>query len=219
MSHRLPTRPTWAKVSRSALLSNYQVLRAQAQQADAAVIAVIKANAYGHGAASAFAALASSGCAWFAVTSVEEALALEPRPPDSRMLVLSGLYAGEAAEAVRCGFTPVLCSVEQIAWLADAVVHSPKQSPSPFHLEIDTGMARQGVQWNDIAALQSLAAFITTHPQLQLEAVMTHFASPEDAHSSQTRQQMERFRSALDLMRSARLHPAADPCRQLRQPL
>ena len=207
MTDRLPTRPTWAEVSRSALRSNYQALRAQAHQVDADIAGVVKANAYGHGAAEALKTLANAGCRWFAVTSVEEALTLEPRTPESRMLVLSGLYAGEAAAAVHGGLTPILASVEQIVWLADAVEQASKHEPYPFHLEIDTGMARQGVQWDDAAALQSVADCIAAHPQLQLEAVMTHFASPEDTHSSQTREQMERFGIALNVLRQHGCHP------------
>ena len=62
------TRPTWAEVSRSALLSNYHILRERAARTDADAVAVIKANAYGHGAAEALATLVADDCRWFAVT-------------------------------------------------------------------------------------------------------------------------------------------------------
>jgi alanine racemase len=200
------TRPTWAEVSRSTLLSNYRILRAEAARADADVVAVIKANAYGHGAAEALATLAADGCDWFAVTCLDETRILRPQLKGHRTLVLSGLFDGEAPEVVRNGVTPVLGSVQQLAWLADAVPHSA-EAPFPLHLELDTGMTRQGIQWNDTAALAAFAAHLAQHPQLLAEAAMTHFASAEDPESAQTAQQLDRFRVALATLREHGITP------------
>ena len=201
------TRPTWAEVSRSTLLSNYRILREQAARADADAVAVIKANAYGHGAAEALATLVADGCRWFAVTCLDEARLLLPQQRGHRMLVLSGLFDGEAAEVVRHGLTPVLGSMQQLEWLAEAVPPIA-EAPFPLHLEIDTGMTRQGIQWNDTAALTAFAMHLAQRPQLLLEAVMTHFASPEDPHSTQTSKQLSRFRAALATLRE---HAATPP--------
>ena len=201
------TRPTWAEVSRSALLSNYHILRERAARTDADAVAVIKANAYGHGAAEALATLVADDCRWFAVTCLDEARVLLPQLKGRRMLVLSGLFDGEAAELVRHGLTPVLGSMQQLEWLAESVPSSAEAS-YPLHLEIDTGMARQGIQWNDVAALATFAMHLTQRPQLLLEAVMTHFASPEDPHSAQTAEQLDRFRTAVATLRE---HGAVAP--------
>ncbi len=200
MTATQPTRPTCVEVSRSALRSNYAILRAQAETVDADVVAVIKANAYGHGAAEARDTLATAGCKWFAVTCLQEALVL-PSQPSCRMLLLSGLFAGEAAETVHRGYTPVLGTVDQLTWLTEAVRRQESSHPFRLHLEIDTGMARQGIQWNDTAALAVVAALLAQYPSLQLEGVMTHFASPEDEQSPQTSEQIERFRNALSTLR------------------
>jgi alanine racemase len=200
------TRPTWAEISRSALLSNYSILRKQAARVDTDVVSVIKANAYGHGAAEALATLAADGCDWFAVTCLDEARILQPQLKGHRTLVLSGLFEGEAEEVVRHALTPVLGSVQQLAWLSEAVPRSTKP-PFLLHLEIDTGMARQGIQWNDAAALATFAASLTQHPQLRLEAVMTHFAAPEDSGSRQTGEQLDRFRTALATLREHGIAP------------
>ncbi|HEX6494861.1 MAG TPA: alanine racemase [Acidobacteriaceae bacterium] len=206
MTRPISTRPTWAEVSRPALRNNYRILRDQAGNAGAAAVAVIKANAYGHGAAEALAALADEGCDWFAVTCVDEALLLQPQLKNHRMLVLSGLFEREAPEAARHAFTPVLGSLDQLAWLAEAVPQAV-EPPFPVHLEIDTGMARQGIQWNDTAALSAFAAQFDQHPQLLLEAVMTHFASPEDPSSTQTAEQLERLGVALATLRERGIAP------------
>jgi alanine racemase len=192
-----PTRPTWAEVSRAALRANFGILHRRAVRASAEVVAVIKANAYGHGAVEALATLAANGCQWFAVTSLDEARLLAPQLAGHRMLVLSGLFIGEAAEIVRTDFTPVLGSLEQLAWLSATTPQSRDKKPMLLHLEIDTGMSRQGIPWDDSHALAAFAARLAEHPQLRLEGIMTHFASPEDAHSTQTGQQINRFRAAL----------------------
>jgi alanine racemase len=93
-----------------------------------------------------------------------------------------------------------------LAWLAEAIPQSA-EPPFPLHLEIDTGMARQGIQWNDVAALVTFAAQLKRHPQLLLEAVMTHFASPEDPSSAQTAEQLDRFRAVLAMLREHGITP------------
>lgn len=197
MTTSSPTRPTWAEIPRSALRANYGILRRRAERAGAEVVAVIKANAYGHGAGEALATLAADGCGWFAVTSLDEARVLAPQLAGYRTLVLSGLFIGEAAEVVETGFTPVLGSLQQLAWLSATTPQSRDKTPMLLHLEIDTGMARQGIPWDDSHALTAFAERLAEHPQLRLEGVMTHFASPEDTHSPQTSQQINRFRAAL----------------------
>lgn len=200
------TRPTWAEISRTALHNNYRVLRDQAARANADAVAVIKANAYGHGAFEALTTLAAERCEWFAVTCLDEARILTPQLRDRRTLILSGLFEGEAAEMVRHALTPVIGTTEQLTWLATAVPEAA-HPPFPFHLEIDTGMARQGIQWNDTAGLAAFAACMAENPQLQLEAAMTHFASPEDLESQQTAEQLTRFRVALATLREHGIVP------------
>jgi alanine racemase len=204
-------RPTWAELSRTALRSNYRILRECATRADADAVAVIKADAYGHGAPEALAALVDDGCDWFAVTCLDEALLLQPQLKSHRTLVLSGLFEGEAAVVVRHAFTPVIGSLQQLAWLAEAVPPSAVTPslvpPFPLHLEIDTGMARQGIQWDDTTTLSAFAAQLIQHGQLLLEAAMTHFASPEDPGSTQTAEQLERLRAALTTLRKQGIAP------------
>ena len=88
-----------------------------------------------------------------------------------------------------------------------AIRSPPLAAPFPLHLEIDTGMARQGIQWNDTTSLAAFAAQLIQHPQLLLEAVMTHFASPEDPGSTQTAEQLERLRAALATLREHGIAP------------
>ena len=132
---------------------------------------------------------------------------LAPQLAGHRTLVLSGLFIGEAGEIVRTGFTPVLGTLQQLAWLSATTPQSRDKEAMLLHLEIDTGMCRQGIPWDDSHALAAFAARLAEHPQLRLEGVMTHFASPEDPHSPQTGQQLNRFRTALATLRQHGIVP------------
>ncbi len=90
------TRPTWAEISRSKLIHNHGVLRRLAG-AETELLCVVKANAYGHGLVECARALAGNGARWFGVTCVEEGVALRKELPEAGILVMSGVWAGEAA--------------------------------------------------------------------------------------------------------------------------
>lgn len=140
-------------------------------------MAVVKANAYGHGLEACAPLLAADGVAWFGVTSVTEAVALRGVCPNARILVLSGLWPGEADSVLEHRLTPVVWETTQLDLLeAAAQRHGLRAGEIPVHLEVDTGMSRQGVQREHLDAL--LPRFRGGSP-LRLEAVMTHFHSPE----------------------------------------
>jgi alanine racemase len=201
----VPTRPNWAEISSSALRHNYARLVAQADLVNGEIICVIKANAYGHDLAGCARVLLSAGASWFAVTSVDEGAELirhlrhDGHQSMPRVLVLGGLFAEEdALRAIRYHLTPVIMSLHQLQWLVEAAVKecSPLDRYR-FHLEVDTGMARQGVRWDDTAQLDAVAELLSQRPNVSLEALMTHFASPDDPSSPQTSQQLQYFKGVI----------------------
>src|ERR1700743_1690553 len=99
------TRPVWAEISRSYLLANWNLLRNAAPN-DADVMAVVKANAYGHGATLCGPLLEAVGASWFGVTCVEEGIALRKVCPKPRILIMSGLWNGEADAMIEHRLTP-----------------------------------------------------------------------------------------------------------------
>ncbi len=211
-------RPLWAEISRSALRHNYESLSRQAARSGADLICVVKANAYGHGVADCTRVLLGAGADWFAVTSVQDGLQLLHLMHDEmvqvdldngRILSLSGVFSREdAAHAIRSRITPVLLSLAQVEWFAEAARdEEPTHAPIRIHLEIDTGMSRHGVRWDDTAQLDAIVAVLANKPCLCLEAVLTHFASPDDASSPQNRQQIQRFSHALDYLAVRGVHP------------
>lgn len=193
------TRPIWAEISRGKLAQNYRRLRGLAG-ADAELLAVIKANAYGHGLQDCARALAAEGARWFAVTCVEEAVALRGICPDARILSLSGLWPGEADAVLEHNLTPVVWTAQHLDLLQEAA-RRRGAGGLPVHLEIDTGMSRQGAP---VEELPSLLERFPASP-LRLEAVMTHFHSPQDPEAAA--HQMQVFGTAVEQIAAAGLRP------------
>ncbi|SEB83031.1 alanine racemase [Terriglobus roseus] len=205
------TRPIWAEISASRLRDNFHALQAAAGP-QIEVLAVIKADAYGHGATECAPVLAGAGAQWLGVTSAEEGLAVRaslailPQGMSPRVLVMCGLWPGEEAGILDRGLTPVVWEPYHLD-LLEAEAHRrnlPAQSVA-VHAEIDTGMARQGVTPGDL--LERLLARFTTDSPLKLEGVMTHLASTEVGDDPQNQVQMIAFASALQQVAAAGLKP------------
>ncbi|MGC8549700.1 MAG: alanine racemase [Acidobacteriaceae bacterium] len=201
----LNTRPVWAEISRSRLLHNYRALCALAGPS-ITLIPVVKADAYGHSVALCAPWLAAEGAQWLCVTSVEEAIAVRALCPSPHILVLSGLWHNEADAILAHRLTPVVWEQFHLELLADAARRASRPPQSvPIHLEIDTGMCRQGVAPG--THLAPLLQILKGTPQLRLEAVMTHFFAPDELDSPTTQTQIRRFATVLDTISAAGLHP------------
>ncbi len=215
----MQTRPVWAEISLDRLRHNFNLLRSQAADQvtgqPPGLLAVIKANAYGHGVESCGAALAAAGAGWLGVTSVNEGAALRralgvlpSHLGAARILVMSSLWQGEAETLLDRALTPQVWEPYQLSLLAEAA--SRRRMPAgalAVHLEIDTGMARQGVAPGvHLAAL--LGEYFGPGSPLLLEGVMTHFSAPEVLDQLDTDVQMDRFAQALEQIRGAGVQTA-----------
>jgi alanine racemase len=174
------TRPTWAEISRSRLIHNHDILRRP--RAGTELLCVVKANAYGHGLVECARVLETNGARWFGVTCVEEGVQLRLSGCAARILIMSGIFAGEADAAIEHNLTPVVWEAQHLEWLEDAARRMGRSTGEiPVHLEIDTGMSRQGVQ--RARAEPMLKRFHAKSP-LRIEALMTHFHSAESKTSN-----------------------------------
>ncbi|WP_353070019.1 alanine racemase [Tunturibacter empetritectus] len=202
---------SWVEVSERRLTANYGLLR-EAAGGETAVLAVVKANAYGHGAAVCAPVLARAGAEWVGVTDVAEGAAVREalaaagisRREQPEILVMSGLLREDAGDVIRHGLTPVVWLREQMEWLAEAAGRSGGVVV-PVHVEIDTGMARQGVAPG--RELEQLLAWVSGQTAVRVDGVMTHFASSEMAGSAQTVEQRKRFEEAMGAVAAAGLRP------------
>ena len=210
------TRPVWAEISRQALLANFRKLRDRAGRG-VDLLAVAKANAYGHGILECAPLLAGPAAEhradWIGVTCVEEGIRVRPSCPDARILVMSSLWRGEAAATLEHCLTPVVWEPFHFDELeAGAAKLGLKSQSVPVHLEIDTGMSRQGVRFvqSDSAGsaeLASLLARFSAPSPLRLEGVMTHFSAPEMLEEPTSDDQITRLAAALSVIAAHGLKP------------
>jgi alanine racemase len=204
------TRPLWAEVSRQRLLANYKKLRhAAGSRAD--LMAVVKANAYGHDVLACAPLLAGAGAQWLGVTGAQEGAAVRAVCPHPRILLLSGIFPGEAEAVIDQGLTPVVWEPWQLD-LLEAAATAREMPPASLavHLELDTGMSRQGVRvvGGEISA-EAAALLRRFHAGscLRLEAVMTHFCAPETMSSRRPNPQLASLAAALEFIIAQGLRP------------
>lgn len=176
--------PGYLTIDLQALMRNYRQLAALA--APAATAAVVKADAYGLGAARVAPALAQAGCRHFFVAHAGEALALRKLlPPDAQLMVLNGLLPGSEAACAEAGIVPVLNTLEQLArWQELAAA---RRQALPALLQFDTGMSRLGFAPEERAALKQALA---QGPRLDLRYVMSHLACADEPEHAQNAAQL-----------------------------
>jgi alanine racemase len=195
-------RPCWAEIRTRALEENFRFLASLAAP-HAELLAMVKSNAYGHSLALCAPAAARGGAKWLGVTSVEEGLAARSLCPDTRVLIMSGFARGQAAAALQFQLTPIAWELWQIDELAAAARAAGATAGSvPVHLEIDTGMSRQGVLPGELS--QIFSRFAPGSP-LRLEAVMTHLFAADEADGQATQEQLARMDEALGRISAAGL--------------
>src|SRR5882757_9729463 len=142
VNSRVSTRPTWAEVSLANLAHNFRAV--QSHVGTSVVCAVVKADAYGHGAVACSRALEEAGARWFGVTTTDEALPLREAGVRGRILLMTGFWRGEEQEVVRRNLTATVWEPEHVEALNRAAEHL-SAPPQPVHLKVDTGMGRLGV--------------------------------------------------------------------------
>ena len=199
---RVATRPTWAEVSLTALRQNFRTVQKHVGP-NVTVCAVVKADAYGHGAVECSRALEAEGASWLGVTSLDEAIPLRDAGVSSNILLMTGFWRGEEAEIVRLRLSPTVWEPWQIESL-DAAAAAQGVARHPVHLKVDTGMGRLGV------ALDHLPAVLDALKQarhIALAGLSTHLASSEIMDAPSVAEQERTFDAARKLVREAGLAP------------
>jgi alanine racemase len=197
-------RPTWVEVSLPALRRNYRAIQ-QSIAPRATVCAVVKADAYGHGALKCARALEREGATWFCVTSPEEGIILREGRVRGRILLLSGFWRGEEEEVLLRNLTPAVWQPWHVELLEAAAVRLNHENPVRVHLKLDTGMGRLGLQLRDLPAF--LAALARAE-HVRLEGVLSHLASSEVVDDPSNEAQVCRFDEAMTIIRQHGVEPA-----------
>lgn len=180
----------WAEIDRNALRHNARILRARIGSAE--LLAVVKANAYGHGMVGVAKTLANDA-QLFGVANLEEALTLRQSLPHP-IIILGPATPEERSIIVERGFIPTVSTFEE----AQAFEHAAAEALIPINFKVDTGMGRMGVPENDaVAVFKSISAL----PRIYIHSVSTHMpVSNEDA--DYTRDELVRFRKIVEQFRA-----------------
>lgn len=203
-THMAPQfRPVWAEVDLDAVRHNVRNLMAMALPA--ALLAVVKADGYGHGAVPVARAALEAGASWLGVALVEEGIALRNAGIEAPVLVLSEQPATAAAAIVAHHLTPIVYTAHGIDALAKAVASAGGSEPLSVHLKVDTGMHRVGCAPDEALAL---AEAVAARAELVLGGVCTHFAVADDPTHPSTRQQIRAFETLLDALAERDIRPA-----------
>jgi len=190
-----------AIVDLGAVARNYRVLRDRVGRGRA-LYAVVKADAYGHGAAPVARRLAEEGVERFAVADTEEGVALRRAGVRGEVLLLSHAEPAELARQRAFGLTPTLYDRAQ----AEAVALASRRfaSPIPVQLELDTGMGRSGIRPED---LDALIALLKSSPRIELAGTFANLSSADDPASPATSRQVAAMAACIERLRGAGIAP------------
>lgn len=188
-------RPAWADVDLDALAANHRVLSRRV--GEAGLVAVVKADAYGHGAVRVTRKLEELGVAMAAVALLEEGAELRRAGIELPLLALGPASPVQMPLYRRYRITPTLSGLDQLALWREWARGLPRSERLAVHLKVDTGMSRLGVSPEQ--APEALAA-LRADPCLELTGVLSHFAEAEDRETPRNRRQEERFAEVLALL-------------------
>jgi alanine racemase len=195
----LPYR-SWVEVSRAQIAANFDSIR-NVVGPSVEIMPVVKADAYRHGAVEVSRTLETQGARWLAVSNTEEGVVLRDSGIRTRILVMADFLPFTREAMLAYNLTPVLHTLEDIAEL-DRLA-SPREHPVAFHLKIDSGMGRLGVREEAAAIISAVQGA----EHVELEGLMSHFASAANYQSKQTDEQMACFDHIAAALRAAGIQP------------
>ncbi len=194
-------RPTWTEIDLNNLAFNfYSVKRFIAE--NIRYMAVVKADAYGHGAVRCAKKLEEAGIDWFGVALPEEGLELRESGIKTPILCLGSFWSGQESLLLENDLTPVIYNLDLAAKFDRAA--KEKGVRSNIHVKIDTGMGRIGVRFDEVA---EFAAKLKQFHNLNLDGLMTHFASADDLDDNFTDVQIQRFANGVKIFEENGFEP------------
>ncbi|MFB6467377.1 alanine racemase [Cytobacillus sp. Hz8] len=188
-------RDTWVEVDLDAIAANLEETKKLLNQ-DTKFIAIVKANAYGHGDAQIAEVALESGASYLAVAFLDEAIALRKKGINAPILVLGASRAQDVSIAAEQQIT---LTVFQEDWLYDAMHYLNKDVPLKVHIKIDTGMGRIGVKTP--AELQKVEEIMMADGRFEIEGVFTHFATADEMDRTYYHQQLKQFNTMVESMK------------------
>jgi alanine racemase len=193
-------RATVAEIHLSNLRHNVQALRSLLKP-NVQLMAVVKANAYGHGALPCTQAVLDAGADTLGVGIISEGIELREQGIQAPIQILVGIFPDEIDDLIHHNLTTTLHSRSLAESLSQRAGQLGKEVG--IHIKVDTGMGRLGITPDHLPELVEL---ITNLKNIRIESIFTHFSSADDADPDFTQNQIARFQSALDQLKKAKFH-------------
>lgn len=186
------TQRAWAQVSLDAIASNMQNIRRYTSK-QAQIMAVVKADAYGHGFLQVAKTLLENGADSFAVAVLEEAKQLRSRGIDVPVLILGNTNRDLCEDLIDYDVMPTVFSYDMAKALSDAAVK--KNKDAKLHIKLDTGMSRIGYLCDEKHALQTICEIkrIAALPNIEIDGIFTHLSCADEDEDAYTKMQFGRF--------------------------
>lgn len=201
---RMRRERAWVEVNLAALAHNVtEVKRLLKPGTD--LMAVVKADAYGHGAVTTAQTALQAGATWLGVATIPEGIELREAGINAPILALGATYTPEQIQAIaRWQLQPTLCTPKQALIFAETVERFALPSPLSVHLKLDTGMSRLGTAWEDAV---EFAKLVRRLPNLTIASIYSHLATAESLDRTIVNQQQQRFETAIARIRAAGIMP------------
>jgi len=190
---------TWAEIDLFAIADNLKALKKNLHD-PTQTMAVVKANAYGHGAIPVAKTALAAGADWLAVSRATEGVALRKAGITARILVMGYCLPAQAEIFVANNLTPAVTTLEAAHALALAA--HDRQTSIAIHLKMDSGMGRLGLLPEDVS---NFAKVISAYPQLKIEGIFSHFASADEADPSYSLRQLQIFKTVIQRLKEANI--------------
>lgn len=183
----------WVEIDCGALAHNVRQFKSLLSP-QTELMAVVKADAYGHGAWGVSQTALEAGASWLAVATVPEGIELRQRGIKAPILIVGATNEAEQIEAIACWqLQPTICSAQQALVFSETL--SQQNEPLPVHLKIDTGMSRLGTPWQQAV---ELVEFVSRLPNLNIASIYSHLATADSPDPAVMKQQHQRFSEAIN---------------------
>lgn len=184
----------WVEIDLAALAHNVRQLKSLLSHSTQ-LLAVVKADAYGHGAVKVAQTVLQSGASWLGVATVPEGIELREAGIKAPILILGATHTPEQIQAIaHWQLQPTLCNLKQALVFSETLGATPVGDPIPVHINLDTGMSRLGPSWQQAAEFVQLVQRL---PNLRIASIYSHLATAESPDQTVMRQQQARFEQAI----------------------
>jgi alanine racemase len=190
----------WVEIDLGALAHNVRQIR-KLLAPETKIMAVVKADAYGHGAIDIAQTLVAEGVEWLAVATVTEGIELRTAGMIVPILILGAVNSDVQVQAiVQWELQPTICTINQAILISKTVAQLQPRSPIPIHIKLDTGMSRLGANWQEAVTFVSEVSEL---PYLTIGSLYSHLATADEPDPTVMEMQIDRFQQAVAAISAA----------------